>query len=110
MSKEWFNKKFNSYFDTYINVDIEEMRENLNQAMEKSILVDEDTGARYKRYLLAFGGPNISMNFYEDDIKFSFGWFPNHKEISIRGSKIFNDLYQDETYDLSNKSDLSNFY
>ena len=103
MTSKFFEEQFEIYHESFVNQSLDEAIEEINGAMEYSIKYNEEKGKPYMRYLIGFGGPNISINVYTDDITFSFGWW-YHREVSIKGTKNYYDLW--ELYGYEAKEDI----
>lgn len=92
MTSKFFEEQFEIYHNSFVNQPLDEAIEEINGAMEYSIEYDKEKGKPYMRYLIGFGGPNVSINVYNDDITFSFGWW-HHREVSLKGTQNYDDLW-----------------
>lgn len=101
---EFFEREFKKYHEGFINQSLQESIDEINGHMEYSIEYNKEKGKPYMRYLVGFGGPNISINFYADDITYFFAWFPTHREVSIKGTQNYDDLW--ELYGYEAKEDI----
>jgi len=104
MTSKFFEEQFETYHKGFINQPLQESIDEINGAMEYSIEYNKEEGKPYMRYLVGHGGPNVSINFYPDDIKYFFSWW-HHREVSIKGTKNYNALW--ELYGNTAKKDIS---
>lgn len=103
---EFFEEQFKNHHEGFINQSLQESIDEINGNMEYSIRYNEEEGKPYMRYLVGFGGPNVSINFYTDDITYFFAWYPNNREVSLKGTQNYEDLW--ELYGHEAKEDISN--
>lgn len=89
-----FEKHFEAHYNSFVNQSLDEAIEEIDGNMEYSIKYNEEEGKPFMRYLVAFGGPNASINFYLNDITYFFAWYPNHREVSLKGTQNYDDLWE----------------